>query len=213
MIFYIVGMNKVLITVFLAAVLSFAITADEALKKSKAWFGTSKSWSFDFKMTTYMADSPAAGTQQGNMLVSEGNKFKLTIPGMTLISDGTNFWQWNIEQKQVLIKLVEDLESSMHPSELLFKYLNCKALSLKEDKYKGVNVYVIKLSAKDYSEQFVEMEVWLSAKDFSPVRLFIVDDVGNSSWYDVSNLKVRKDLAEKDFKFQTAKGIDEIDMR
>lgn len=206
-------MKRILATVLLSIALCFAISADEALKKSKAWFGTSKSWSFDFKMVTYLADSPSSGTQSGNMLVSEGNKFKLTIPGITFISDGVNFWQWNVEQKQVLIKLVEDLESSMHPSELLFKYLNCKALSIKEDVYKGTKVYVLKLSPKEYGGQFVEMEVWLNAKDFSPVRLFVVDDVGNSSWYDVSNLKVLKNLTDKDFKFQSAKGIDEIDMR
>ncbi len=206
-------MRKLFLLVLCAAVISFAMTADEALKKSKAWFGSSKSWSFDFRVLTYMAESPSTGTQAGTMLVSDGNKFKLTIPGFTFVSDGVNFWQWNMEQKQVLIKAVEDLESSMHPSELLFKYLNCKAISLKEEIWKGQKVYAVKLSPSEYKDQFVEMEVWLSQKDFSPVRLFTVDTVGNTSWYDVSNLKVRKDLKEGDFKYQSKKDVDEIDMR
>lgn len=206
-------MKKAFLFILSLAAFACAMSASEALNKSKEWFGTSKSWSFDFKMMTYLADSPSTGYQEGSILVSDGNKFKLTIPGMTFISDGQSYWQWNVDQKQVLIKAVEDLESTMHPSELLFKYLKCKALSMKEDIWKGNKVYALKLSPKEYGGQFTEMEVWLSQKDFSPVRLFTVDDMGNSTWYDVSNLKVRRDLKTEDFKYKSVKGVDELDMR
>lgn len=192
---------------------AFAITADEAMAKSKAWFSSSKSWSFDFSVETVMANSPGVGSQRGSMLVSEGDKFRLSIPGITFISDGVNYWQWNEQQNQVLIKLVEDLESKMHPSELLFKYLNCKALSIKETSWRNGKVWALSLSPSAYAGQFVEMEVWLSQKDFSPVRLFTVDEVGNSSWYDISKLKVVKKVSDADFTFKASPGIDEIDMR
>ena len=36
----------------------FALTAQEAMAKSKAWFKTSKAWSLDFKLQVIYAESP-----------------------------------------------------------------------------------------------------------------------------------------------------------
>lgn len=204
---------KILAVLFLCANMVFAISATEAMEKSKNWFKSSDTWSFKFRAETFLADSPSSGIQSGELLVGSKNRFRLSIPGITFISDGESLWQWNIEQKQVLIKAVADLESSLHPSELLFKYLNCKALSLKENEWKGKKVYVLTLSPEQYADQFVEMEVWLSQKDFSPVRLYTVDVMKNSTWYDVSEWKTLKNVKPENFKFKTPAGIDEIDMR
>lgn len=204
---------KLLVAFLFCANMAFAISAAEVMQKSKDWFKSSNSWSFKFRAETFLSDSPTSGVQKGDLLVGDGNKFRLSIPGITFISDGESLWQWNIEQKQVLIKAVADLESSLHPSELLFKYLNCKALEMKDGSWKGKDVYVLKLSPEQYKDQFVEMEVWLSKKDFSPVRLFTIDVMGNSTWYDVSQWKVEKNVQLDRFKFTTPKGIDEIDMR
>jgi outer membrane lipoprotein carrier protein len=94
------------------------------MKKSQDWFKSGKVWSLDFKLQLFYADSPDIVSQQGKLVVAEGDKFKLELAGIKFYSDGESMWQHNVEQKQVLIKLVEDLSSSLHPSELLFKYLN-----------------------------------------------------------------------------------------
>ena len=191
----------------------FALTAQEAMAKSKAWFKTSKAWSLDFKLQVIYAESPDIASQQGSLLVAEGNRFKLDIAGIKFYSDGESLWQYNVEQKQVLIKAVEDLSSSLHPSELLFKYLNCKALSVSEGVFANQKLWVLKLDPSKYKGQFVQMEVWLSQKDFSPVRLFTVDPSGNSSWYNIVNLKVMKNVSVEDFRYKALPGVDEIDMR
>ena len=72
---------------------------------------------------------------------------------------------------------------------------------------------MLTLSPEQYADQFVEMEVWLSQKDFSPVRLYTVDVMKNSTWYDVSEWKTLKNVKPENFKFKTPAGIDEIDMR
>lgn len=204
---------KRLAILFLCVQAAFALSASEAMEKSKVWFKSSKAWSFKFRAESFLAGEPSSNIQKGDLLVGEGNRFRLSIPGITFISDGESLWQWNIEQKQVLIKAVADLESSLHPSELLFKYLNCKALSLKEESWKSKKVYVLKLSPDQYADQFAEMEVWLSDKDFSPVRLYTVDVMGNSTWYDVSEWKTLKNVDKEKFKFKSSPGVDEIDMR
>jgi len=197
----------------LGVALSFAVSADEAMEKSKAWFKSSKAWSLNFKVQVFYADSPDITSQQGSLTVAEGDKFKLDLAGIQFYSDGESLWQYNVEQKQVLIKAVEDLSSSLHPSELLFKYLNCKATSIGSATFNNQKLWVLKLDPSKYAGQFDQMDVWLSQKDFSPVRLYTVDPAGNSSWYNIIDLKVVKNVSDKDFKFKSIKGVDEIDMR
>ena len=191
----------------------FALTADQVLDKSKAWFKSGKAWSLNFRAQIFQTDSPEMQTQSGSLVVTEGDKFKLDLSGIKFYSDGESLWQWNVEQKQVLIKAVEDLSSSLHPSELLFKYLNCKALEMSEVEYSKQKLWALKLDPVKYAGQFTKMEVWLSQKDFSPVRLYTEDPSGNSTWYSIVNLKVVKNVSNDDFKYKPVAGVDEIDMR
>lgn len=198
---------------FLACSSAFAVTASEAMEKSKNWFKSANAWSLDFKLQVFYAESPDIVSQQGSLLVADGDRFKLDIAGIKFYSDGKSLWQYNVEQKQVLIKDVEDLSSSLHPSELLFKYLNCKAKKIGEGDFSGKKLWVLTLNPAKYAGQFTKMEVWLSKQDFSPVRLFTVDPAGNASWYNIVNLKVVKKVSDDDFRYKTVKGVDEIDMR
>lgn len=198
---------------FLMSSLSFALTADEAMAKSQAWFKSGKAWDVQFKLQVFYADSPDITSQQGSIVVADGDRFKLDVAGIKFYSDGESLWQYNVEQKQVLIKAVEDLSSSLHPSELLFKYLNCKAKELGEGDFNGKKMWVLKLDPSKYAGQFTKMEVWLNKNDFSPARLFTVDPSGNSSWYNIIKLKVVKKVTTEEFRYTPVKGVDEIDMR
>ena len=201
------------IIVALAANCVFALSADEAMEKSKAWFKSGKAWNLDFRVQVFYADSPDIASQNGKLLVAEGDRFVLDMAGIKFYSDGESLWQHNVEQKQVLIKSVEDLSSSLHPSELLFKYLNCKAKEISEGEFNNQKLWVLKLDPSKYKGQFTQMEVWLSKKDFSPKRLYTVDPSGNGSWYNIVNLSVVKSWKSEDFKYKPVKGVDEIDMR
>lgn len=203
----------VFFALFLMAQAAFAMTADQAMEKSKAWFKSGKAWSLNFRVQVFYADSPDITSQNGSLLVAEGDKFKLDMMGIRFYSDGESMWQHNVEQKQVLIKDVEDLSSALHPSELLFKYLNCKATSIGEGEFGGQKLWVLKLDPSKYAGQFTQMEVWLNQKDFSPVRLYTMDPSGNGSWYNIVNLKVVKKINIEDFRYKSVKDVDEIDMR
>lgn len=202
-----------IVSLFVAAQSTFALSAAEAMEKSKAWFKSGKAWNLDFRLQVFYADSPDFASQNGSLLVAEGDKFKLDIAGIKFYSDGVDMWQYNVEQKQVLIKAVEDLSSQLHPSELLFKYLNCKAKEMSEGSYGGQKLWVLKLDPSKYEGQFTQMEVWLNQKDFSPVRLFTVDPSGNGSWYNIQKLNVVKKVSDDDFRYKAVPGVDEIDMR
>jgi outer membrane lipoprotein carrier protein len=71
----------------------------------------------------------------------------------------------------------------------------------------------LKLDPSKYAGQFTKMDVWLSQKDYSPVRLMTEDPAGNVSWYNIVDLKVVKNVSNDEFKYKPVAGVDEIDMR
>lgn len=193
--------------------LSFGASADSLLKRSSAFFQSSKGLSLDFEVTVRYAANGEQGTQKGSLLVGERNKFRLKASGMDFYSDGVNLWQYTPAQKQVMVKLVADLESQFHPSEILFKYLGCKAVSVRSETWQGRTLHAVVLDPKRYNGQFKEMEVWLDPGTLAPVRLKTVDNLGNLSWYTVTNLKRIPNPQDSEFVFKTPMGVDEIDMR
>ena len=84
---------------------------------------------------------------------------------------------------------------------------------MSEGEFAGKKLWVLKLDPAKYAGQFTKMEVWLSQKDFSPVRLFTEDPAGNATWYGIIDMKVVKKVSNDDFKYKSVAGVDEIDMR
>jgi len=190
----------------------FAAEADSLLKCSADYFGKSAEIKFNFKMYTRVASTGEEIQKSGTLLTANKNRFTLTMPDLQVISDGVNLWQYNPLQKQVLIKLVSDLENKLQPSEILFRYLNTKAVGAKKEVWKTKSVNAVSLNPDKYKDQFKAMEVWLSPADCSPVRLHTIDNFGNDTWYSIENLSKGK-FADKEFKFSLPAGVDEIDMR
>jgi len=201
-----------LIFVLLLIAPIFATPADSLLKCSADYFGKSAEIKFNFQMLTRVASTGEEIQKSGTLLTSSKNRFALTMPDLQVISDGVNIWQYNPLQKQVLIKLIADLENKLHPSEILFRYLNTKAVSAKQEVWKTKSVNAVSLNPSKYKDQFKAMEVWLSPADCSPVRLHTIDNFGNDTWYSIDNLSKGK-FSDKEFKFNSPAGVDEIDMR
>jgi len=201
-----------LIFAFLLIAPIFAAQADSLLKCSADYFGKNAEIKFNFQMLTRVASTGEELQKGGTLLAANQNRFALTMPDLQVISDGVNLWQYNPLQKQVLIKLISDLENKLQPSEILFRYLNTKAINAKKEVWKNKSVNAVSLNPDKYKDQFRTMEVWLSPADCSPVRLHTIDNFGNDTWYSIENLSKGK-FAEKEFKFNLPVGVDEIDMR
>jgi outer membrane lipoprotein carrier protein len=205
-------MPNFLSVLFFLAVAVAANQADSLLKCSASYFGKDAEFKFNFQMLTRIAGTGEEIQKSGTLLTSSKNRFVLTMHDLQIFSDGVNLWQYNPLQKQVLIKLISDLENKLQPSEILFRYLNTKAVSTKKELWKNKSVNALTLNPDKYKDQFKSMEVWLSPADCSPLRLHTIDSFGNDTWYSVENLSKGK-FSEKEFKFKAPPGTDEIDMR
>jgi len=205
---------RILFLLLTSALLLHAGTpGDSLLKQSAKLFAGNQGLSLDFEVTALSKATGEASRQKGSLLVGERNRFRLAVAGIEFYSDGVNLWQYNPRQKQVMVKLLSDLQSQFHPSEILFKYQGCKALDLRAETWQGKAVHALKLDPSRYKGQFTEMEVWLEPKTLAPVRLKTVDNLGNLSWYTILNLKRLPRPSDTQFVFKTPAGVDEIDMR
>lgn len=187
--------------------------ADSLLARSAVFFKNQPGLSFDFEVLVRYAATGELGTQKGSLLVGERDRFRLKTPAMEFYSDGVNLWQYNPAQGQVMVKLLADLENKFHPSQILFKYLGCKALTYREETWQGQKLHALELDPSRYKDQFRAMEVWLDPKTLGPVRLKTEDNLGNISWYTVKNLKKTGRPQDSEFIFVAPPGVDEIDMR
>ncbi len=203
---------KILALLLLALTPAFATQADSLLKCSANYFGKSSELKFDFQTLTRVAGTGEEFQKSGTLLTANNNRFALTMPDMQILSDGINLWQYNPMQKQVLVKLISDLENKLQPSEILFRYLSTKAISVRKELWKGKSVNALNLNPDKYKDQFKSMEVWLSPSDCSPIRLHTIDNFGNDTWYSIENLSKEK-FSGKEFQFNAPPGTDEIDMR
>lgn len=213
--------TKSLIQVFSAMMLgllvftnqSFAQDAKSVLQKSSEFFDRADYIYIDFSVKTHYDVTDETNVSDGDLLVGDGDEFRLRVPGLEYYSDGVNLWQVNIASKQVLAKSLLDLDGGLHPSELLFRYLRCKPLSVKKDKLDGQDVYVLQLDPTGEIKIATTMEVWLDATDYSPVRLKTTDVSGNTSWYTIKDLKTNLQVKAADFVYKAPKGVEVIDMR
>ncbi|MCL2283321.1 MAG: outer membrane lipoprotein carrier protein LolA [Fibromonadales bacterium] len=201
-----------ILLLLLALTPALATQADSLLKCSANYFGKDSEFRFNFQMLTRISSTGEEMQKSGTLITSAKNRFALTMPDMQIMSDGINLWQYNPLQKQVLIKLISDLENKLQPTEILFRYLNTKAVSAKKEVWKNKSVHSLSLNPDKYKDQFKSMEVWLNQADCSPVRLHTIDNFGNDTWYSIENLSKGK-FSEKEFKFNAPPGTDEIDMR
>ncbi|HSQ42841.1 MAG TPA: outer membrane lipoprotein carrier protein LolA [Fibrobacteraceae bacterium] len=164
-------------------------------------------------MIGVLPDGAIQSSYQGSLSLGNGDRFHLRLPGQEICSDGATLWQYSVTQHQVLIKNSADMEGGLHPSEMLFRYLRCKPMNIRQDKFQGVPVHILELDASQQIKSLTSMEVWLKDSDQTPVKLITVDKTGSSVIYSISNLRKNSTLNDQTFQFQAPAGVEEIDMR
>jgi outer membrane lipoprotein-sorting protein len=188
-------------------------SAAETLQKSATFFEQAGTLAFDFQVKIQYEITEEQAEYTGDLLLGDQDKFRLRIPGSHLYSDGISLWQYNLEQKQVLVKSLLDLDGKLHPSEILFQYLKCKPLQVKKDKLEGKTVFVLDLEPAGKLAGINTMQVWLHEKSFAPVRIKTIDVSNNISWYTISEIKTKVAAKEADFMFTAPAGVETLDMR
>lgn len=183
--------------------------ATAALKKAAAQFD--KNVSFTVTMTVLNSEKKQTAKQSAEVRYNKG-KYRLMLPEMEVISDGTTVWQWNKSAKEVAIhNMVENDVDLLNPGHLLANYnksFRAKYIRTDDD---GTAIIDMQPNAK---------------RSYHKIRLFVNEDSGllkrmevhkydsGREIYDITDFK-RAANATSQFTFDPAlhPDVEVIDMR
>jgi len=188
--------------------------ADEILKEVTQQTKSYQSIKIAF---TYTMDNPSAGiheSEPGTLLV-KGDKYRLSIAGQIIISDGTTMWTYIEEANEVQVNDVEEDQELITPTRLLTSYSEQYKSKLTGEEVKAGKTYqVIELKPnEDKSYSLVQLTVDKELKRF--VKIAVQDNNGNTFTYLVENFKPDVPVKDTDFTFSEEEfpGAEVIDMR
>lgn len=182
--------------------------ATAALKKAAAQFD--KNVSFTVTMTVLNSEKKQTAKQSAEVHYNKG-KYRLVLPEMEVISDGTTVWQWNKSAKEVAIHNMENDVDLLNPGHLLANYnksFRAKYIRTDDD---GTAIIDMQPNAK---------------RSYHKIRLFVNEDSGllkrmevhkydsGREIYDITDFK-RAANATSQFTFDPAlhPDVEVIDMR
>jgi len=204
-------MKKLLL--FLFAAITTALSAQDQDPKAKTILDdlskTTKAYktiSADYIFTIYGKDKKQVEKQTGKIQI-KGQKFKLEIPGSSIVCDGKTIWTHNKDAKEVTIKTFNaDNEDQLNPSKIFTLYeTGYKYKYDKEEKIGASTYHVIDLypAVKPEKKKFHTIKLYIdkNKKQVNQLRMLMKD--GGSQVYEIKSLKPNLELADNLFVFDT----------
>jgi outer membrane lipoprotein carrier protein len=160
----------------------------------------------DFVFTMLNKDKKQLEKWNGKAQI-KGTKFKMEIPGNTIVCDGKTLWNYNKDAKEVTIKNFEaGNDDQLNPSKIFTMYeTGFKYKYDKEEKVGTATCSVIDLfpSVKPEKKKFHTIKLYVDKvkKQVTLVKMLMKD--GGTTTYEVKTLKSNTELAEASFVFDT----------
>jgi outer membrane lipoprotein-sorting protein len=152
------------------------------------------------------------GQLEGDLILGKQDAFILKTPGLELYSDGISMWDYRPQSSQVLIKSLLDIDNAFHPSQILFKYLECEPISAEKIKLGSKEVWKLSLDPKNKIRGLESLIVWIDMKNASPIQIETVDIGSNKARYLIRKISnVKKESVG--FEFLAPNGVEVLDMR
>ena len=183
---------------------------DEVSAKTKSY----KSVKADFSYKMENKQAKINEEKQGTLLLS-GDKYRLTVAGQVVISDGKTIWTFIEESNEVQINNLENKDDALTPSRLLTSYnANYKAKILTDKTQTDSNIETIELlpnTGKNFTKAIVAIDK--TRKQVSVFSLY--DKNGNVFTYKILKFQTDFPVNPGDFTFDKTKfpGVEVIDMR
>jgi outer membrane lipoprotein-sorting protein len=178
---------------------------DDLSKTTKTY----KTISADYVFTMLNKDGKQTEKQNGKVQI-KGEKFKLEIPGNTIVCDSKTLWNYNKDAKEVTIKNFDGKnEDQLNPSKLFTLYeTGYKYKFDKEEKVGIVTCSVIDLYPADKPEKkkfhTIKLYVDKAKKQVAQIKMIMKD--GTKQVYELKGIKPNLALADNLFVFDT-KGL------
>jgi outer membrane lipoprotein carrier protein len=176
------------------------LVLDELSKQTKGY----KTIVAEVVFTTFGKDKKPLEKPQTWKIMSKGDKFKLEIPGTTIVCDGKTLWNYNKDAREVTIKNFEADNEEQNPTKMFTMYENGYKFKYdKEEKVGAVSTHVIDLypSVKPEKKRFHTVKLYSDKTKKQVVKIKMMMKDGGTQVYDVKTLKPNTELADNLFVF------------
>lgn len=173
---------------------------DDLSKTTKAY----KTITSEYVFTILNKEKKQTEKQTGKVQV-KGSKFKLEIPGNTIVCDGKTLWAHNKDANEVTIKNFDGSnEDQLNPSKIFTMYeTGYKYKYEKEEKIGTATCHLISLfpSVKPEKKKFHTIKLYVDKVKKQVVKLVMLMKDGTTQSYEIKTFKPNVEIADVAFTF------------
>lgn len=146
----------------------------------------------------------------GKFYYKQGNKIRLELKNLVIVSDGNTNWNYNKKENKVIISQYDDTDpSALSLEKVLYNYPSKCTVTFETDKGKDVLVLVPKNNS---GLQFHKVKLWIN-KDNLINKLLIEDPNSGLVELEFTNYKINQDIDNSIFSLIPPEGSKVIDLR
>jgi outer membrane lipoprotein carrier protein len=188
--------------------------AKKILDAVSAKFKTYKSVQAKFLLKIENGTGKILGNKNGTVYM-KGNKYRVTIPGQEIFSDGSNTWTYDKSANEVTINKIDPTANSITPQKLFTNFYDKDFLyKLNEDvNMNGKMMKEIELTPIDKTKAFHKVLVYVDNSAINTTKVF--EKTGNRYTYSVSSMVTNGNIPDATFIFDIKKypGVETVDLR
>lgn len=173
---------------------------DDLSKTTKSY----KTISADVVFNTYNKEKKPVDKPQSWKIQVKGVKFRLEIPGNSIVCDGKTIWNHNKDAKEVTIKNFDPENDEQNISKIFTIYeTGYKFKYDKEEKVGAAMCHVIDLypAVKPEKKKFHTVKLYIDKNKKQIVQMKMLMKDGGMQSYDIKALKPNAEIADTQFSF------------
>ena len=170
--------------------------------------------SFTYKVEN--SQGKALSTKKGTVTM-KGNKFRVSMDGMEIFSDGKTVWNYDKSANEVTVNNVNEGGSGMNPQKMFTNFYD-KDFFYKLNGTKkegGKTLSEVELTPTDKTRPYHKVYVLVDKASNSIYSAKFLEKSGGRYSYTINSLKGTSSVADTEFAFNKAKypGVEVVDLR
>ena len=188
--------------------------AKKILDGVSAKFKTYKTVQAKFSLKIENAAGKALGTKAGTVYM-KGSRYRISVTGQEIFSDGSNVWTLDKASKEVTISKIDPSANSLTPQKLFTNFYDKDFLYKLNGKTKlgTKSLNEVELTPIDKTKPFHKILLYVDNNSIASTKLF--EKTGNRYTYSTSSLSPNGNVPDAMFVFDPKKypGIEVVDLR
>lgn len=184
--------------------------AKKILDAVSAKFKTFKTVQGKFALKVENAAGKSLGVKTGTVYM-KGSKYRISVTGQEIFSDGSNIWTLDKASKEVTISRIDPSANSLTPQKLFTNFYDKDFLYKLNGVTKSVNE--IELTPIDKTKPFFKILLFVDKNSITSTKLF--EKTGNKYTYSTTSLTPNANVPDATFVFDSKKypGVEVVDLR